>query len=428
MSLIFKNCLPYFLLLVLLVPTFGQAKVKEKFDPTFDTQIKWLGNALSNSNVSTEKIDTFRNYNTGKNSYHVSAANAPWAGYWWPWRTGGISLRWQQESPIYPEPKVQKPGKAGQNETPLDPHVYYPTLDKMISADEMVAKLKELETSGKLRQLSPVEKFDIYVGDYHFSATKHSKEKRGPTTKQWDIFAAGWRGYCNGARAAGALLPEPTQPLTVTNPDGIKVTFDIADLKALGTSAYFYTEKWSALGLPTRGSITTFVVDGNQKPPNMGVFDIAIRAYLADSGKLFFMDKSASFVVSNVTVIGFQREIKDTKLKLSKSEYKNHPGAYKRISIDTTLEYLGEIEKRNDNKLEFSGYGPIIRESNAPTKQLVAQGVYSHKTKVSYYLYVDANDRIIDGELDGRGPDMYWFAAGQGIDDRYYEPIIEAYP
>ncbi|MEI8348058.1 MAG: hypothetical protein WCG27_11365, partial [Pseudomonadota bacterium] len=250
MPLSFRYCLPYLLLIVLLVPTFGQAKKKEEFDPTFDTQIKWLGNALSNSNVPTAKIDIFRNYKIGKSSYHVSSANAPWAGYWWPWKTGGISLRWQQANPIYPEPTVQFPVKASRNETPRDSRVYYPTLDKMIPADQMVASLKKLEADGRLRQLSPVEKFDIFVGDYHFSATKHSKEKRGPTTKEWDIISSTWRGYCNGARAAGVLLPEPTIPLTVTNPDGIKVTFDIADLKALGTSTYFYTEKWSALGLP----------------------------------------------------------------------------------------------------------------------------------------------------------------------------------
>ncbi|MEI8348505.1 MAG: hypothetical protein WCG27_13635, partial [Pseudomonadota bacterium] len=263
----------------------------EKFDPAFDAQLKLLSYAFTMSGIDHNKIEQFRQYTVGKNSYHINTANAPWAGYWWPLKKGGISLRWQQKTPIYPEIKEPEVGKSGQNDSPPDPRIFYPTLDQMIPTDQMVAKLKEMEASGDLRKLSPVEKFDIYVGDYHFNATKHSKDQRGPTTKEWDIFGSGWLGYCNGARAAGVLLPEPIAPLTVANPDGINITFDIADLKALGASAYYYVEKWAGLGGATRGSLYTFVVDGNQKPPNMGVFDIALRAFMGDAGKLFFMDK-----------------------------------------------------------------------------------------------------------------------------------------
>ena len=81
-----------------------------------------------------------------------------------------------------------------------------------------------------------------------------------------------WEGFCNGVRCAGINLPEPTHKIAVKNPDGIQVRFEPADLKALAAASYFYVEKYSQLGSPTR-------VGKAQDQPNAGAFDLALRYF-----------------------------------------------------------------------------------------------------------------------------------------------------
>jgi hypothetical protein len=82
----------------------------------------------------------------------------------------------------------------------------------------------------KMKELSPAEKYDIYVGRYDFPL-KFEVDWLAKSAKM------DWEGLCHGWAGASLNHVEPG-PVTVTNPDGIEVYFGSADVKALLTYAY----------------------------------------------------------------------------------------------------------------------------------------------------------------------------------------------
>lgn len=82
----------------------------------------------------------------------------------------------------------------------------------------------------KIKELSPAEKFDLYLGNYDY-----------PFRWEVDTLArsgtAEWEGLCHGWAGASLNHSEPA-PKTVVNPDGIEIYFGSADIKALLTYAY----------------------------------------------------------------------------------------------------------------------------------------------------------------------------------------------
>ena len=123
------------------------------------------------------------------------------------------------------------------------------------------------------------------------------------------------------------------------------------------------------------------------------------------------MDKDPTHHLSNVTIIGYDREIvKERKIK--KKEYKAYKlpkNDVKAVKIVNKIEYLAEVK---------------VKETNGETRHAVASGEHSHFITAKYTLFVDKNNKIIDGRITrrysgvpfllGKGVDMIWFAAGEG--------------
>ncbi|MEI8347847.1 MAG: hypothetical protein WCG27_10290, partial [Pseudomonadota bacterium] len=208
------------LILFLLIMTLLIASLPASAGPNapYDEQMQWLQNAFTNAGIPTSKIEQFRNYQAGPNSFRLNSANAPWAGHWWPWKKGGIAYRWQVDLdeknriPTHPWPKVYHANIASVNIPEVDDQAVreedtdgaeitiatnYATLDAGFNSVENVKKMIQNMTPQEINKLSPVEKFDLYVGDYRFSATKHSKENRG-TRPPLSIkkITNSWSGYC----------------------------------------------------------------------------------------------------------------------------------------------------------------------------------------------------------------------------------------
>jgi len=134
-----------------------------------------------------------------------AASRVPWTDTYWPKNQGGISDRWQ----------------TGE-------HFGYTS-----------PSLSELQgmTADEIAKLSPTEKYDIFVGNYHYSLTSAVQGQNSATE-------ASWQGYCHGWTPASIHFAEP-HPVTVTNPDGITIQFGSADVKALLT--YFQGEVVTSL-------------------------------------------------------------------------------------------------------------------------------------------------------------------------------------
>lgn len=82
-------------------------------------------------------------------------------------------------------------------------------------------------------RLSPAEKYDLAVGDDTFSLTEWVWRK-GRITFEEKGKVDSWLGFCHGwAGASHMLVHVPNQPIIVTSPKNIPVTFYPHDIKAL---------------------------------------------------------------------------------------------------------------------------------------------------------------------------------------------------
>lgn len=330
-----------------------------------ETDLYWYKKTLNNFQITSKLVESFLDPLKGPAEFRLTADKAPWAGNYYAMAEGGIASRWQ----------------VGE----------YP-FEALSKAD--VLKMSQED----LRKLSPVEKFDIYRGDYSFAATAHEMNNRGPLR---EMPVQMWEGFCNGVRCAGLNMAEPKYEVTVVNKDGVKVTFLPADLKALAGAAYFYSEKYGQLGSPSQNGFS-------EQRPNPAVFDLALRYHLAANQQGFVIDTHLGSEIWNETVVGYKRSLREQEL--TSKEKQRFPKAVKKYAVEVVLDTLGEVD---------------IQETNGPTKKDVANGKHLGSVVANYSLYVNAKGKAIDGlwwktntDYSTRGVDFVWFGGGEGTDSK----------
>jgi len=346
-------------LLVLAVLLFQSAGASDR-----DQDLHWFKYVLQFSQMSQKDLQNYLNPLVGPTQFRLDKEHAPWAGNYFPMQDGGIANRWRTKD--YPE-----------------------VLHDKNSVTELTTK--------QLRNLSPVEKYDVLMGYYDFRTTRHELETRGPqrATPPQD-----WEGFCNGVRCAGIMTKEPHFPVSATNNDGITVEFSPADLKALAGASYFYVEKYGQIGGPT--------ADGKAaNQPNAAIFDLVLRYHLAEKQKGFVIDSHLGSEIWNETVVGYNRKLGDIK-NLSAKEKDLYPNAVSKIRVDLVLDTLGEVDIKDSNKL---------------TKKKVADGSLLTTLETAYTLYLDQSGKAVDGKWHNgggtRGVDFAWFVGGKGADHEY---------
>lgn len=104
--------------------------------------------------------------------------------------------------------------------------------------------LKDPSKKDYLFRLSPTEKYDLYVGDYNFSSTRHILS----ITHNAEGLIPFWYGICNGMAAASKFYKEPFRSVDVINPNGFKLRFHPNDVKALVGHALSDVSQWVWLG------------------------------------------------------------------------------------------------------------------------------------------------------------------------------------
>lgn len=263
--------------------------------------------------ISQSQLESARDLNVGPSSYRLQGSETPWAGNFFPMQDGGLANRWQTSTSY----KYTRHSK-----------------------EELLRMPSE-----NLNLLSPAEKWDLLQGDYTYSATRHEMEYRGRSKrpdKEWDSKKFGWEGFCNGVRGAGINSPEPVRPITKTNPDGIKVTFQPADLKGLAGASYFHVHpnRYAGIGSPTREK-----EKNDPDRPSPGAFDIALRAFIGLGKKGFVIDTDPKEELWNETVAGYQRDVRDGG-RVTGKDRQYAPTIKRKVKVSTTLSMLGEIDSR----------------------------------------------------------------------------------
>jgi hypothetical protein len=204
---------------------------------------------------------------------NISDRRTAWPGSHWPNYVGGIANRWSSGTP--------------QNFT-----------YKRLSLTELKTK-KPYE----LNELSPAEKFDIFHQNYSYPLVHNVLSELSPNE-------APWHGICHGMAPASLNHPE-AQTRTLTNGDGITLTFYSSDVAGLMSYYYANVVRTRVLFLGNRCRLQKpdILIEADHpecSDLNAGTFHIVLTNKLGKEGKSFITDVEKYSEVWNHVAVKFQ--------------------------------------------------------------------------------------------------------------------------
>jgi Transglutaminase elicitor len=337
------------------------------FEPSSsETQRAW--NAKNNPLILETKTSFVREYEKLKKQSFLSIQKTPWSDFYWPTMWGGTSLRWNLEQPLYAFKKLTEQSAKG------------------------------LSTK-QISELSPTEKYDLYVSNYAFSLTEW-EQKRTLSQK-----AEAWWGLCHGWASSSLQYPEP-KPVTVKNNEGLEISFGSSDIKALLIlySGMFNQNTTQLVGQRCNKNLSRFgggiIVDNNSEFTNAGTvfenlaecedvnagsFHLILTNLIGEQNEGFVADLTAGSEVWNYPIYGF----KTVELGEQKPSKTSAPLTAKEKIVDTEIYFKTETVPK------------WLQNENT--------GLGAAKTVLRYTLELDKNDKIIGGEWMVKGyPDFVW--------------------
>lgn len=368
-------------------------------------------------NIENPRFDDLMRQNLfNTNLFDVPAEKKPWSAGFFPSWFDGVAGRWSN-------------GKISE------------LFGYSIKSEEDIIKILMRATYGldrsinKLYGLSPMEKYDLVMGDYTFGATRRELDMRGHNR----IVMAFWVGYCNGVSTAAIKLKEPFRRVDVINPDGYRVSFHPYDIKGLLGVAYYKVEyeTYSRLGSRckndiglTKGRDVTGSSEQTDAPPeyirvaekncrgvNAATFVLALVNRLGIAKESFNIDKMQDKAVSN-------HPIGDARVDIMRAPYAFDFKSYGDFSSP-------EVQKLVDVKVSVWLSSTALWDNKAVNQPVEGQaGIYQKVGFIPepednphvYYatLELDRWGRIVGGEWgikDSMGkykypndsPDFAWF-------------------
>jgi hypothetical protein len=274
----------------------------------------------------------------------------------------------------------------------------YPLLTK-----EDVLKM----TPEELMNLSPAEKYDIYMGGYDFPLVK-SERKR---TTRVSPPVAKWEGLCHGWAAASLTYDEP-KAVTLKSKDGlVDVHFSTGDIKALLTygSAQFPSKTPTRyLGQRCKQNVSNPI--GYFFPEcmdvNAGAFHLVLTNQIGIRKQGFVMDATRMNEVWNHPVHSYKTRVVSEQ---GPSLIGAAKGTKKEVVVETQVWYTTEI-------------APIPWATNNTNRHADASKTYK------YRLELNEAGEIIGGEWYFESPiaDFLWLedrpnlpGQFQGIEEIY---------
>ncbi len=294
----------------------------------------------------------------------------PWTDSYWPTTRRGIADRWQNDD---------------------------------YTNDVEVPYTKQDIVDGKVDlnlDLSPIEKYDLYLGDYHFPRTREELQRT-------DREAQGWEGLCHGWAAASLVYHEPNT-ITVANPDGLEITFTSSDIKALLTDKFANNGGRSFM----LGQRCYEDMDENPntadfpacKDVNAGSFHLVLTNYVGIMKLGFIADITRDLQVWNHPVYGYE-----TSMELQAEVYEGAaPGTANIYRVKTRMDYITEIGARPE---------PIGEANRGQVRA----------ARYEYDLEVDQAGAIIGGRwVTEKRPDFLWIQFPTNFNGNY-APLSDLY-
>lgn len=287
------------------------------------------------------------------NEGNISKKFIAWPGNHWPSQYGGISQRWSASNPQ---------------------HFFYKLYTKQ--------ELQNLEEH-LLNELSPAEKFDIFNTQYDYPTVRKEWKRTSPNN-------ISWFGICHGVAPASLHHPEP-ETVTLTNADGIKLTFYSSDIKAL--ISYYYAEivkvNGKQIGRRCSRSGPDYVRRRHKascEDMDPGAFHILITNFIGQWNKTFIVDIDPWNEVWNHVPNAYEFDIYE---EYDAFEYST-PGTDKVLWVGMRVSYAGAIAPY---------FEPVIG---------LEQGYYIDNN-YQYELDLDRDGNIIGGKwISDLRPDFIW--------------------
>jgi hypothetical protein len=357
-----------------------------------NSQASVIKEAWNNSN-NPERMQVTRNsrnYRIGQYNYVKTFSDLPlegqletrpWSGDYWPTHKGGITNRWNDRS------------------WGSDAYGYDLLETKDVSSLESTA------------ELSPAEKYDLFIGKYDFPLTKYERNRTKilKTVESSDEYDSSfeipsWEGLCH-AWAPATMEFENPKAVTLTNESGLEIEFGSSDVKALLTYFLHYDKSSTSFFLGGRcnvnfeeleqqlynDEITQEEYDRKTesmkcRDTNAGAFHMVLTNQISLLNEGFVADVTRDLEVWNQPIHGYESEVIS---EISGKTEGAARGTVREVELKTTMFYTTEINH------SFSQIIPGY-DSNASK--------YYH-----YRVELNDKDEIIGGEwLSDNRPDFLW--------------------
>jgi hypothetical protein len=276
-----------------------------------------------------------------------------WSGDYWALNRGNINYRWNSDN------------KEGFDYDS-------PTREELLfMSPESIA------------ELSPTEKFDIYLGRYNYPL----KEEVYTVANK---HAQSWEGICNGWAPATVNHNEPV-PKTVRNADGVEIRFGSSDIKALLSYYYAFVHKvenTQQLGRRCPKGSRWFNWDEDCKNDlDAGSFHIVMANKVGLQNHTFMVDIERYKEVWNHPILSYVSTIENE----SAAKKNNPEGTVKVVQVKSTVTYVHSS----------------TRNTWEPVRGTTAQRLT--KREYVYDIYLDQNNHIISGNWVSQDrPDFLW--------------------
>ncbi len=263
--------------------------------------------------------------------------------------------------------------------------------------------------------LSPAEKYDLLVGDKNFTLTG-AMWAEGKQYYDASGSVETWMGICHGWSPASYMVPRATKPVKVVAPDGTKLTFFPADIKAL-SSLLWAKNEYETRFVGGRCNTKDPKRDANGRIIEQGCFDTnpgtwhqTIVNQIGVSNRSFVMDATFDYQVWNQPVVSytyryFNPETKKAATTLAQAKvamsdftsdkFKSYRSKDARsvVGVEMEVEYVVETQ-------------PAQRDTDSNEYDITTTAIYR------YDLELDQNGVIKGGEwYTNIHPDFTWTPA-----------------
>jgi inner membrane protein len=245
-------------------------------------------------------------------------------------------------------------------------------------------------SAAELARLSPIEKYDVLMGDLTFKATRESLS----TSHNQRPRPRFWNGLCNGISAAAMERPEPVLDVDAVSPSGQPVRFFPLDVKALLGLGYYFPASDVELG----ESCQVVVFDPARVCAMSPVLlTLATANALGRARRSFQLDVHASMQAQYYAVAS-------AEIAVLRDAYDAPPGLLAGAVklVDVELRYELSATTLPDRV----GDTPAVGGRHAPV------GLRPVPFAWKATLALDASGALIGGRWDGDGPDSLVFPSG----------------